>query len=525
LNEHDDPGMEGGSGGPVPSGGDMIGTVLAGRYRLLRLLGEGAMGAVYVGEHLRIGRHDAIKVLRQGLTSDAESIARFNRGARNLSAIRHPNVCTLYDYGETADGSPFLALELITGESLKELIERERALDPRRALRIALQTAQALDAAHHAGIVHRDLKPANIMLERDRDDNDVAKVVDFDIAKGPEPASGDEVTRLGYVVGTPEYMSPEQLTGEKLDGRSDIYSLGVTLFRMLTGVIPFRATDVQKIMLERLTEAPLTLAEVRPDLRIPDEVQRVLDRALARDRDERYASAAELARDLTKLQQMLSAPAAATAVAAGAAIPETRVAPSTGGSRPPPSAPPPPSRRVPAWLIGTVVIAVAGAGIASVIMFRGNGAAMVNNAPIPIDSLGGGGGGGQVDVDSANDGGGSGGGGGEDPQPPVPDPQPPEPTPVETRVIAANAADVLLDLLDRMGEDPGSMRAARDTAMRFWQLPGIVRADSSLAAYIIGWYAVEEENRQECQEWLNRAVDLGNRGAATMLELCDRIGR
>jgi serine/threonine-protein kinase len=222
---------------PGRPGEELIGTEVSGKYRILKLLGEGAMGAVYLGEHTRIGRKDAIKILRKGLTTDAESIARFNRGARNMSAIRHPNVCTLYDYGETVDGSPFLALELIEGESLKELVEREKALDPRRAIHIALQTAQALDAAHHAGIVHRDLKPANIMLETGRDGSDIVKVVDFDIAKGPEPEGGEEVTRLGYVVGTPEYMSPEQLTGEKLDGRSDIYSLGVTFYRMLTGVL------------------------------------------------------------------------------------------------------------------------------------------------------------------------------------------------------------------------------------------------------------------------------------------------
>jgi len=331
----------------LPPAPDLVGTVLGGRYRILRLLGEGAMGGVYVGEHLRIGRRDAIKVLRGQHAFDAESIARFNRGARNLSAIRHPNVCTLYDYGETEDGSPFLALELITGESLKDLLDREQPLDPLRAVRIAMQVADALDAAHAADIVHRDLKPANIMIEQARDGTDVAKVVDFDIAKGPE-ATGEEVTRLGFVVGTPEYMSPEQLMGERLDGRSDIYSLGIVLFRMLTGALPFRGGNTQQIMVERLTHLPLSLGEVLPGREFTPSLQAVLERSLARDRDHRHPDAATLGRELRAVAGELAASArAAGRPVAGAAasasgvhaagmdhVPETRVsAPPGHGER------------------------------------------------------------------------------------------------------------------------------------------------------------------------------------------------
>src|SRR5512144_1266830 len=165
---------------------DLVGQILAGRYRILQKLGEGAMGAVYLGEHVRMGRKDAIKVLRGPLASDAEAIRRFTRGARNVSAVHHPNVCTVYDFSDTAEGITFLAMELITGESLRDLIEREGALPVERAVAIAKQTADALQAAHDAGIVHRDLKPANIMLMRDRVGGDVVKVVDFDIAKGQE---------------------------------------------------------------------------------------------------------------------------------------------------------------------------------------------------------------------------------------------------------------------------------------------------------------------------------------------------
>src|SRR6185503_19217270 len=188
---------------------DLTGQVLSGRYRIIAKLGEGAMGAVYLGEHLKIGRRDAIKVLRAGIAGDAEAIARFTRGARNVSAIRHPNVCTIYDFSDTADGQQFLAMEYVQGETLKDILDRERRLEPQRALDIAAQVADALQAAHDVGIVHRDLKPGNIMVERRIDGSDGVKVVDFDIAKGPSESEGAEVTRLGFVVGTPEYMSPE----------------------------------------------------------------------------------------------------------------------------------------------------------------------------------------------------------------------------------------------------------------------------------------------------------------------------
>ncbi len=225
--------------GPADAGDYQIGSVIAGRYRIVKLLGKGAMGAVYLGEHLRIGRKDAIKVLQTSLERDSTSIARFTRGARNASAIRHPNVCTVYDFGETEEGLAFLAMEYVDGESLSDLLKREGALPLERAGDILCQVGDALSAAHAAGIVHRDLKPANVMLAKRHDGSPLAKVVDFDIAKGSVEGEGDEVTRLGYVVGTPEFMSPEQLTGDRLDGRSDVYSMGVLLFRAVPSQAAF----------------------------------------------------------------------------------------------------------------------------------------------------------------------------------------------------------------------------------------------------------------------------------------------
>lgn len=302
----DDPATSVGGVGPgspsASDAGSLVGRLLADRYRIVAKLGEGAMGAVYLGEHLQLGRRDAIKVMRPDLAQDREAIARFTRGTRNVSAIRHPNVCTIYDFSDTPDGVRYLAMEYIEGATLKEVLDREGRLPPRRAVDIACQVADALQAAHDAGVIHRDLKPGNIMLCRGprADSKEIVKVVDFDISKSAGEPDGEEVTRTGFVVGTPEYMSPEQLIGERLDGRSDLYSLAVVLFRMLTGRLPFRATNVQDMMLERLTGAPLRLDEVLARQPLPGitGLQSALDRALARKAADRQPTAAEFEREI-----------------------------------------------------------------------------------------------------------------------------------------------------------------------------------------------------------------------------------
>src|SRR3989454_531154 len=179
---------------------------------------------------------------------------RPHREAANAGRINHPNVCAIYDFGETPDGLIYLAMEFIEGEPLTDVLERDGALPLPRATAVFLQTADALQAAHDLGIVHRDLKPDNIMLSRRKSGGDVVKVVDFGIAKavGGDQA-GQKVTKTGLVVGTPELMSPEQLSGGAVDGRSDLYSLALVLFRMLTGKVPVEATSVQEMMIKRLT--------------------------------------------------------------------------------------------------------------------------------------------------------------------------------------------------------------------------------------------------------------------------------
>ncbi len=188
--------------------GDLLGSIIAERYHVLKKLGEGGMGTVYLAEHVKMGRKAALKVMNPGMNQDADAIARFNREAANASRLSHPNICGIYDFGETADGLIYLAMEFIEGQSLTSLIEKTGSLPPKRAATIIHQSADALQVAHDVGVVHRDLKPDNIMIAKSRDGSDNAKVVDFGIAKASS-SDAQKVTKTGLVVGSPEYMSPE----------------------------------------------------------------------------------------------------------------------------------------------------------------------------------------------------------------------------------------------------------------------------------------------------------------------------
>jgi eukaryotic-like serine/threonine-protein kinase len=311
---------------------DLLGQVIADRYHILKKLGEGGMGTVYLAEHVKMGRKSALKVMNPGMNTDPDSIARFNREASNASRLSHPNICGIYDFGETPDGLIYLAMEFIEGSSLTSLIEKGGSLPAPRAASIVHQTADALQVAHDAGIVHRDLKPDNIMVAKHRDGSDLVKVVDFGIAKASS-SDAQKVTKTGMVVGTPEYMSPEQLAGDKLDGRSDIYSLGLVAFNCLTGALPFAAETAQEAMIMRLTDHPRTLAQVAPEKPWPEALQTTLDRALARDASDRYTSAAQFGRDfaaaiadMPMTQAVEAKTAVLGAVKAASDVPQTRVA-------------------------------------------------------------------------------------------------------------------------------------------------------------------------------------------------------
>ena len=273
-------------------GTDLVGSIIAERYHVLKKLGEGGMGQVYLAEHVKMGRKSAVKVMNPGMVNDADAISRFNREAANASRINHPNVAGIYDFGETPEGLIYLAMEFIEGESLTSLVEKNGALPPLRAADIAKQAADGLQVAHEMGIVHRDLKPDNIMIAKNRDGSDCVKVVDFGIAKAAG-AENQKVTKTGLVVGTPEYMSPEQLAGDKLDGKSDIYSLALVAYNMLTGKLPFEGETAQESMIMRLTDDPRPLSMTKPDTSWPAEVQAVMAKALQRKREDRYDSASK----------------------------------------------------------------------------------------------------------------------------------------------------------------------------------------------------------------------------------------
>ena len=281
---------------PAGSSTDLVGSILAERYLILERLGAGGMGRVYRAEHVKMGRVCAIKVLHPSMARDADAISRFNREAANASRIEHPNVAAIYDFGETSDGLLYLAMQYIEGQTLTSLMNANGPLSPLRVSDIIRQAAEGLHAAHAMGIVHRDLKPDNIMVSTNAEGMDSVKVVDFGIAKSTGEIS--KVTRTGVVGGTPEYMSPEQLAGEVVDGRSDLYSLALIAFNMLSGEAAFPAQSTRSAMVMRLTQPARTLAAVRPDVGWPNELEVALSRALDRDPERRYQSTRDFAHAL-----------------------------------------------------------------------------------------------------------------------------------------------------------------------------------------------------------------------------------
>ncbi len=275
-----------------PKGTDsLIDRVLADRYHILKRIGEGGMGRVYLGEHVKMNRQCAIKVMSPALVNDAESAARFAREASNAARIIHPNVAAVFDYGES-DGVIYLVMEFVDGEPLARVLAREAPLVLDRALDLASQIADGLGAAHELGIVHRDLKPDNILVTRTRTGREIAKVVDFGIAKAIQEGAGEGLTRTGQVIGTPEFMSPEQLLGDPVDARTDLYALGCIFHLMLTASPPFDAPTREQMIKRRLSEDAPHVHEIDPAL--PDSVARIVARLLARSPKERYGSAAEV---------------------------------------------------------------------------------------------------------------------------------------------------------------------------------------------------------------------------------------
>jgi len=279
----------------------LIGRVFDGKYRLDEQLGGGGMGTVYRATHLMIERPVAIKVLNQRFVGDQTAQERFRREARAAGRIHHPNAVTVNDFGTTEDGWLYIVMELLEGRTLRDLLAREAPLDSARAVSLMLQACSAVGAAHDAKLIHRDLKPANIFIEQRPNMPAVAKVLDFGVAKFAVEEHEDDdyktLTQVGAIIGTPRYMSPEQCSGAApLTPASDVYSLGIILYEMLTGAVPFSAETPLAVAMKQVTEAPRPPREVIPS--IPKELETVVLHALAKQAADRPPDANEFRREL-----------------------------------------------------------------------------------------------------------------------------------------------------------------------------------------------------------------------------------
>lgn len=284
------------------------GNVIRGRYRILCRIGQGGMGTVYKAVHVAFDEPRALKVMSLELVRDEVFVRRFKQEAVLARKLRHPNTVHVEDIDESEDGRPFIVMEFIEGRNLKELIQDEGPLKARRVCSVAKQVAAALDEAHRLGIVHRDIKPANMVLVRSPLGERV-KVLDFGIAKLKEEQAGGTLgatlTGTGVVIGTPQYMSPEQAAGKhgnELDGRSDLYSLGIVMYQMLTGELPFQGDTTMEILLARIHTPPKPIGNVRPDLWIPRPLARLVMACLEKRPELRPATGQSLAEELDALE-------------------------------------------------------------------------------------------------------------------------------------------------------------------------------------------------------------------------------
>ncbi|HSF14114.1 MAG TPA: protein kinase [Vicinamibacteria bacterium] len=294
---------------PVAPEEQPIGRTLDGKYRIDGFLKRGGMGAVYRGTHLLLGKPVAIKLIRQEIVTSSDMIERFFREARAAAKLSHPNIVTVHDLGQTEDGTLYIIMELVEGSSLKEIIQKEGPLATERALTLARGVASALALAHRKDIVHRDLKPQNIMISRDSEGHESPKLLDFGIAKTLEPDT-PALTSTGMVLGTPHYMSAEQAKGKPADRRSDLYALGIILYEMLVGKVPFDDSSIPAILVKHLTEPPKPPTTLRAG--IPEAVEALVLRCLEKEPEKRFQSAEELIGALATLDLTAVSPVSET---------------------------------------------------------------------------------------------------------------------------------------------------------------------------------------------------------------------
>lgn len=278
--------------------------ILGGKLKVVRRIGQGGMGTVYVAEHLLLHKSVAVKVLNAQLALTPDLVSRLHSEARLASSISSPHIVEVFDVGATPDGRPYVEMELLIGESLAQRLARCSALSESDTLHIGIQLATALSAAHESGVLHRDIKPENIFL-CSRDGGDFVKLLDFGIAKAARIAEEPRLTRTGAILGTPLYMSPEQVRGDSLDPRADVYGLGVVLYECLTGSVPHCAASYLSVVAKILTESAEPPSQRCPDRQISLSLEYIVMRAMARERDERYPTMSALLDDLHRFAQGL----------------------------------------------------------------------------------------------------------------------------------------------------------------------------------------------------------------------------
>jgi serine/threonine-protein kinase len=281
----------------------LIGQVLDGRYRVESVLGEGGMGIVYKAVHTTLRKPLAIKVLRPEVSKNEQIVQRFKQEAQSASQIGNQHIIDISDFGELADGSTYFVMEFLNGQSLTHALEAGK-FDSDRTIYVAKQLCRALGAAHEIGIVHRDMKPDNVQLVQRGDDSDFVKVLDFGIAK--VGGSTSKLTQAGQVFGTPHYMSPEQCAGTNVDHRTDIYAVGVMLYEMATGKVPFDADNLMGILTKHLYENPIPPHELPPPVNVEPALEAVILKCLAKKPEQRYQTMAELANDLDAVENGLT---------------------------------------------------------------------------------------------------------------------------------------------------------------------------------------------------------------------------
>jgi serine/threonine-protein kinase len=316
----------------------LVGQIVGGRYRVTQLLGEGGMGRVYLAEQ-QMGtnvRKVAVKTLQAQYAQDPQVLARFHRECGTVSELEHPNTIQFFDFGQTPDGQLYIAMEFVQGQSLSKALE-QGPMRPERVLKILAQVCGSLEEAHGRGVVHRDLKPDNIILTTRAGQADFVKVLDFGIAKRSEAkdqAQEQKLTQQGMVLGTPPYMSPEQFSGKELDARSDIYSLGVMAYEMLTGRLPFNAETPWEWATAHMTATPHPFEAIATASGVPPSMRQAILRSLAKDKNDRQSDVRHFYEDLASGGAAATAPpiAAAHPAAGGTAVMPATAAPGGSGS-------------------------------------------------------------------------------------------------------------------------------------------------------------------------------------------------